>query len=609
MKQSSSIGWALSLTGSWAFASIGTVLSCTTARAAEANPVTQLHALFDAAWEQDLRNDPRAATQLGEKRFNAQWAEQTAAAWQRHDQEYAAILESLSRIEASRLPAAEQLNYEMFRRLYQNKRDLYSFNAHLRPVDQLNYSNGVLTANEVAEVIDFESVRDYEDWISRLRSMDRYIDQTIDLMRAGVAQKNTQPRVIMERVAKQLQAQLVDDPTHSPFYQPFTRFPTGIAQEQRERLTRDAQDAIRSTVVPAFRRLQAFIEKEYLPASRATVGIWDTPGGAAFYRNRVKWFTTTQLTPDEVHAIGLQEVERIRGEMQKIITQVGFTGSFAEFLNYLRTDAKFRFTDPDDLLRAYMVMAKRIDPLLPDYFGKLPRTPYGVRAIPAANAPDTTTAYYQPLSADGKRPGYYYVNLYRPEERPIYEIPVLTLHEAVPGHHLQIALARELDELPVFRRDFEATAFVEGWALYAESLGEEMGLYTDPYDKFGQLTYEMWRAVRLVIDTGMHQKRWTREQAIRFFRDNAAKSELDIVNEVDRYIAWPGQATAYKIGELKFRELRQRATSELGPAFDLREFHDTVLAAGAVPLDVLEGMVEAWIGQKRISTGDKGSTG
>jgi prolyl oligopeptidase len=230
----------------------------------------------------------------------------------------------------------------------------------------------------------------------------------------------------------------------------------------------------------------------------------------------------------------------------------------------------------------------------------------GVRPIPAAIAPDTTTAYYQPLSADGKRPGYFYVNLYRPEERPIYEIPVLTLHEAVPGHHLQIALARELDELPVFRRDFEATAFVEGWALYAESLGEEMGLYTDPYDKFGQLTYEMWRAVRLVIDTGMHQKHWTREQAIRFFRDNAAKSELDIVNEVDRYIAWPGQATAYKIGELKFRELRKRAASELGPAFDLREFHDTVLAAGAVPLDVLEGMVEAWIRQKKISTGDKG---
>lgn len=602
MKQNSTTGRI----GLWAFASMSALLFCTTARAAEGDPVTQLHALFDEAWEQDLRNDPRAATQLGEKRFNAQWAEQSPAAWQRHDREYAAILASLSRIETSRLPAAEQLNYEMFRRLYQNKCDTYAFNAHLRPVDQLNYSNGILTANEVAEVIDFESVRDYEDWISRLRSMDRYVDQTIELMRAGIAQKNTQPRVIVDRVAKQLRAQLVEDPKQSPFYAPFTRFPAAIAQAQREHLTRDAQDAIGNIVVPAFNRLQTFIAKKYLPASRVTVGIWDTPDGAAFYRNRVRWFTTTQLTPDEVHAIGLKEVERIRGEMLKIIAQVGFTGSFADFLNYLRTDAKFRFTNPDDLLRAYLVMAKRIDPLLTDYFGKVPRAPYGVRPIPAANAPDTTTAYYQPLSADGRRPGYYYVNLYRPEERPIYEIPVLTLHEAVPGHHLQIALAKELGELPLFRRDFEATAYVEGWALYAESLGEEMGLYADPYDKFGQLTYEMWRAVRLVIDTGMHHKRWTRAQAIRFFTDNAAKSELDIVNEVDRYIAWPGQATAYKIGELKLKELRRRATSDLGAAFDLREFHDVVLACGAVPLDVLEGNVVAWIRKKKISTAGPG---
>jgi len=557
------------------------------------NAVTQLHALFDAAWEQDLQDDPRAATQLGDSRFNATWADHSAAAWEARNRAYIATLESASRIDAAQLPAAEQLNRDLFIRQYRDRIDQYRFSAQLRPLDQLNYSSGILTASETAEVIDFATIKDYEDWIARLQAMDRYMDQTIALLRAGIKQKNTQPRVIVERVAKQLQAQLVDDPARSPFYAPFEKFPDSVTADDRQRLTHAAQQAIRTTVVPAFRRLQTFLNKEYLPASRATVGIWDTPEGAEFYRNRVQWFTTTSLSPQEIHAIHAQ--------MLKTIAQVGFKGSFAEFLTYLRTDPKFRYNNSDELLRAYMIMAKRIDPLLPEYFGVLPRTPYGVRAIPAANAPDTTTAYYQPSSADGRRPGYYYVNLYRPEERPIYEIPVLTTHEAVPGHHIQGALAKEMGELPRFRRDFEATAYVEGWGLYAESLGDEMGLYADPYDKFGQLTYEMWRAVRLVVDTGMHEKHWTRAQAIEFFEANAAKSKLDIGNEVDRYIAWPGQATAYKIGELKIKELRQRATAALGARFDLRAFHDAVLGSGAVPLDVLEKNVDAWIARKKES--------
>ncbi|HEY4369273.1 MAG TPA: DUF885 domain-containing protein [Steroidobacteraceae bacterium] len=567
----------------------------------QSSPAAQLHALFDAAWEQDLRDDPRGASQLGDSRFNALWADYSPEALASRNRSDAATLQSASRIDASQLDAADQLNRELFMRLYRNRLDQYRFNAQLRPLDQLNYSGGILTASETAEVIDFATIKDYDDWIARLRSMDRYVDQTIALLRAGIEQRNTQPRVVVDRVAKQLQAQLVDDPTQSPFYAPFNRFADTVATADRQRLASAAQQAIRATVVPAFRRLQVFVDKEYLPASRATVGIWDTPGGADFYRNRVQWFTTTTLSPQEIHAIGLKEVERIHADMLKIIAQVGFKGSFGEFLTYLRTDPKFRYRNANDLLQAYMVMAKRIDPLLPEYFGKLPRTPYGVRAIPAANAPDTTTAYYQPSSADGRRPGYYYVNLYLPEERPIYEIPVLTTHEAVPGHHLQGALAKEMGELPKFRRDFEATAYVEGWGLYAESLGDEMGLYANPYDKFGQLTYEMWRAVRLVIDTGMHEKHWTREQAVEFFKANAAKSELDIGNEVDRYIAWPGQATAYKVGELKIQELRRRATAALGEKFDRREFHDTVLASGAVPLDVLERNVDTWIALRQRS--------
>jgi uncharacterized protein (DUF885 family) len=380
--------------------------------------------------------------------------------------------------------------------------------------------------------------------------------------------------------------------------------PAVIPAADQQRLSAAARQAIEQGVVPAYRRLQSFVEREYLPACRESVGVWDTPGGADWYQQRVRWFTTTELTADEIHEIGLREVARIRGEMIKVIERVGFQGSFEEFLKFLRTDPRFRYTDPQQLLQAYQVMAKRIDPLLPQYFGRLPRMPYGVRPIPAESAPDTTTAYYQPPSMDGQRAGYYYVNLYKPEERPTYEIPVLSIHEAVPGHHLQIALAQELGEQPKFRRTLEATAYTEGWALYSESLGEEMGFYSDPYDKFGQLTYEMWRAVRLVVDTGIHHKRWTREQAIDFFKANAAKSELDIVNEIDRYISWPGQALAYKIGELRIKELRARATAALGPKFDIREFHDLVLGSGAVPLDILESNVEQWL-SARAAAGER----
>lgn len=571
------------------------LLLCTTALGAEQPAaVSQLHSLFDREWAWDLKDDPRAATFRGGGQ-NDRWADHSLAAWAKREQHFAEVLQDLAKIDASQLPPDEKLNYELFRRLYGDRVELLRFNAHLRPLDQLNYSSGVLTANEVAGLISFDSIDDYRDWIARMRGMGAYIDQTIELLRAGIREKNVQPRIIVERVLEQLQGHLVEDPTASPFFLPFKRFPDAVSDAQQTELLREAKAAIDTVVVPAYQRLKKFLAILYLPASRSTVGIWDSPQGDAFYRSRVQWHTTTQLSPDEIHEIGVKEVARIRGEMDKIIGQVEFKGSFEEFLHYLRTDARFRYDNGEDLLQAYMVMAKRIDPLLPEYFGKLPRTPYGVRPIPAGNAPYTTTAYYQPLSADGRRAGYYYVNLYRPEQRPTYEIPVLTIHEAVPGHHLQFALAMEAGERPRFRGEFDATAFVEGWGLYAESLGNEMGLYADPYDKFGQLTYEMWRAVRLVVDTGMHAKHWTRERAIDYFKANAAKSELDIVNEVDRYIAWPGQATAYKIGELKIKELRNKAQQALGEKFDLRSFHDTVLASGPVPLDVLEGKMGKWI--------------
>jgi uncharacterized protein (DUF885 family) len=574
---------------------LAAALPATHATAATSSATKELHALFESEWERGLRENPVAASYQGDSRYDDRWADLSADALARSHAADRAVLEALERIPPGRLSEADRLNRELFARQYRGEIDAYEWGLRYLPITQ---RRGVQTAHQLAEILPFKTVQDYENWIARLGSLDTYVDQTIDLMREGMRRGLVQPRVIMERVPAQIAKQVVSDAAESPFYAPFRKMPESIPAADQERLRSAALRAIEQDVLPAYKRLQAFFNDQYLPACRDTVGVWDTPGGADWYQERVRWFTTTDLTADEVHEIGLKEVARIRGEMQKVIERVGFKDSFAEFLHFLRTDPQFRYTDADQLLQAYLAMAKRVDPLLPQYFGRLPRMPYGVRPIPMESAPDTTTAYYQQPSMGGRRAGYYYVNLYKPEERPTYEIPVLTIHEAVPGHHLQIALAQELGEQPKFRRDFEATAFVEGWALYSESLGEEMGFYDDPYAKFGQLTYEMWRAVRLVVDTGLHHERWTREQAIEFFKANAAKSELDIVNEIDRYISWPGQALAYMIGELRIKQLRADATQALGPKFDLREFHDVVLGSGAVPLDVLEANVKAWAAQK-----------
>jgi uncharacterized protein (DUF885 family) len=571
---------------------VATVAASAPAAAATASAAERLHGLFDAEWERGLRENPIEASFVGDRRYDDRWPDRSTDAIARSHAENLRVLETLAAIPPEQLDESDRLNRDLFGRVYRDEVAAYEWGLQYLPITQ---RRGVQSANQIAELLPFATAKDYENWISRLNAIGPYVDQTIALMREGMRRGLTQPRIIMERVPAQISRQVVTDPASSPFYKPFLVMPAELPASDQDRLRSAGRAAIEREVVPAYRRLQAFFNEEYLPACRTSVGIWDTPGGVDWYRQRVRWFTTTDLTPDQIHEIGLEEVARIRGEMQKVIERVGFKGSFEEFLAFLRTDPRFRYTDPDRLLEAYLAMAKRVDPQLPKYFGRLPRMPYGVRPIPAESAPDTTTAYYQSPSLDGRRAGYYYVNLYKPEERPTYEIPVLTIHEAVPGHHLQIALAQELGEQPKFRRDFEATAFVEGWALYSESLGEEMGFYDDPYDKFGQLTYEMWRAVRLVVDTGMHHKRWTRERAIEFFKANAPKTELDIVNEIDRYIAWPGQALAYKIGELRIKELRRSASATLGSRFDLREFHDVVLGSGAIPLDVLQQNVERWV--------------
>ena len=559
-------------------------------------PAKQLQALFDAEWEYDLRQSPTRASSLGDRRWNDRWPDLGLDTIRKRHEHDIGVLARLARIDRARLSAADQLNYDLFKKDYEADVQQYKFQWYLAP---LNQRGGIQTQNELADSLRFETIKDYDDWIARLRAFPAYMDQTMTLMREGMARRIVLPKVIMQRVPAQIDKQIVNTPQESLFYKPFKRFPASIPIPEQERLMREASAAINTGVIPAYKRFKRFFVEEYLPASFDQVGAWQMPHGEDMYAFFARRFTTTNLTPKEIHERGLSEVARIRAEMLKIMGQVGFRGSLPDFFKFLRTDKRFYYKTPEELFAAYQAMAKAIDPHLVKVFKTLPRTPYGVEPIPMAVAPDTTTAYYRQPAADGSRAGTYFVNLYKPESRPKWEMMALSLHEAVPGHHLQIALAQEQGNLPNFRRYGSYTAFVEGWALYAESLGEEMGLYDDPYAKFGQLTYEMWRAVRLVVDTGMHQMHWTRQQAIDYFMENAPKQELDIINEIDRYIAWPGQALAYKVGQMKIQELRARANMGLGSKFDLREFHEVVLRSGAVPLDVLEQQVNHWISEKK----------
>jgi uncharacterized protein (DUF885 family) len=563
---------------------------------------TRLDRIYDDAWQRWLREDPTLATSMGDSRYNDRWPDLSPAAIQKTNDADQAALAALGAIDSARLAAPDRLNYDIVKFEFERRLALARFKPRLWWISQLGSvqtPNSLQTASEIAEISPFSTVRDYEHWIARLRGFGAYLDQGTELLKIAVREKRTQPRVIMLRIKPQIAAQRVATPEASPFFAPFTHMPSSIPPAERERLIGAGKTAISTVVLPAFARFDRFFDETYLPACRDSVGISDTPDGPDYYRALIAYHTTTQLTADDIHRIGLDEVKRIRAEMDKIIAAVGFKGSFQEFAHYLRTDPKFFYTDPTELLHGYMILAKSIDPNLVTLFGKLPRTPYGVRAIPVTSAPNSTTAYYQPPAADGSRPGYYYVNLYKPEARPKWEMAVLTSHEAVPGHHLQIALQYEnAAGVPMIRRMADFTAYAEGWGLYAESLGDQLDLYSDPYSKFGQLTYDMWRAVRLVVDTGMHVKGWTRQRAIEYFMANAPKSELDITNEIDRYIAWPGQALAYKVGQMKILELRAAAQHALGPKFDIREFHDVVLSTGAVPLSVLERVVQQWLAAK-----------
>ncbi len=558
----------------------------------------KLDVLIDSEWQRRLADEPTLATRIGDRRYNDRWEDRSLeaiAARRAHSQD---VLARIKAIDRSQLSPIAQLNYDLFLRNASSRVEEERFHGEYLPI---NTRYGPYS--EIAEVVrltPLAKVKDYEDLVKRLRAFPTLVDQTIVLMRKGMEAGVMPPKVILREVSQQMSLQIHEDVTRTPVYQTaFQQMPSSISGADQDRLREEGKAALRDSVVPAIRKLQTFFLKEYEPKARNTVGISALPDGDAWYAVRVKTMTTTDLSSDQIHELGLSEVKRIRAEMEEAMRRTKFHGDLQAFFNFLRTDPQFFFKDKDLLLLTYRDIAKRIDPELPKLFRTLPRMPYGVIPVPAYSEKSQTTAYYQPGSVDSGRAGYFYANTYDLKSRPKWEMEALTLHEAVPGHHLQIAIAQELRDVPNFRRFGGYTAFVEGWGLYAESLGSEIGMYRDPYSKFGQLTYEMWRAIRLVVDTGMHAKGWTRDQAIRLFQQNTGKTQHDIEVEVDRYIAWPGQALAYKLGELKIKELRAYATQQLSDQFDLRDFHDQVLGAGPLPLSVLDARIRQWVAEQR----------
>jgi len=553
----------------------------------------ELDALLAEDWRDGYRRHPITASLDGEREYDDRWDDQSAAALADEDAHRRDVLARLEAIGRDRLGESGRLNYDLYDTVLRDARRGYALGTQHFAITP---RSGVQTYAQYAAQLPFMHVRDYENWQRRLDAYPAAVAQTLALLREAVSRNRLWPRRSMQRLPEQLD-RLIAPAESSAFYAPFRAPAPSIAAVDAERLRERARSTIDERVNPALHELRAFVVDAYLPAAPEDAGLSHLPGGDELYAYFVRRETTTDLAPDAIHEIGLHEVARIRAAMDELAPQLGYDARpLAEIFSALREDPANYHPTPAALLGAYRAMAKRIDPELVRVFRTLPRLPYGVVPIPDAFAPDATTAYYWPGALDGSRAGMYFVNLYRPEQRPIYEMMVLSLHESVPGHHLQIARAQELVGLPDFRRSTLAfTAYTEGWGLYSESLGEEMGLYDDPKSRFGALTYDMWRSVRLVVDTGLHARGWTRDRAIEYFLANAAKTPLDVENEVDRYITMPGQALAYKIGQLKILELRRRAETALGPAFDLRDFHEVVLDQGALPLDILERRVDAWL--------------
>jgi uncharacterized protein (DUF885 family) len=567
-------------------------LACTTTSALADGTGDALQRLFDDERAFLWRADPLAASYDGIHDYDDRLPSVTPAEQERRRLADEGFLQRLRGIDRATLSPQEQVSYDLFDFMVTQRIALARHREWRAPLNSdSGFHADVLQMHEAANP---RTVRDYERYIGRLNDLPRYFDENIANMRQGVRDGFTLPAAILEGVSSIVAAEQFAAAEDCPLHRPFARFPATVPESERARLAAAGREAIEQSVIPAYARFQDFFENEYRPRARRSIGASELPGGRAYYADLVRYFTTLpDATAGQVHAVGLAEVARIRAEMEAIVRDTGFEGSFAEFLVFLRTDPQFYARTPEQLLREAAWITKEVDGRLPEFFGRMPRTPFTVKPVPEQLAPNYTGGRYSPGAMGGA--GEYWVNTYALDKRPLYVLPSLTLHEAVPGHHMQGALARELEDVPKFRLNFYPHAFGEGWALYAEKLGEELGVYHTPYQRFGRLTYEMWRAARLVVDTGMHSQGWTRQQALDFLTANTALSTHEIRTEVDRYIAWPGQALAYKIGELKLLELRRRAEAALGPRFDIRAFHDAVLESGGMTLPALERRIDAFI--------------
>ncbi len=561
---------------------------------AENAATVALHKLFTTAWQRELRENPLEASSVGVHEYDGDWPDVSQSALVKQQLENIQTLKDLNKIDFSQLDYEDQLSYDLFKYRYQLQIQGYNLKDYLMPINQLG---GVQTLSILTHTLRFENQQDYENYIKRLRTINVFIEQTMALMKMGVQEGMTEPKIVMQRIPHQIVANVVSDPEASAFYAPFKHMPDTIPTAEQDRLRAEARTAIADVLVPVYRKFETYYDQDYLPHCRTSIAAEALPNGKAYYAYMVRQYTTTDMRPKQIHKLGLEKVAQIHAQMEAVFKQVGFKGDYKQFVHYLRTDPRFYYKNPQDLLEAYRAAAKRVDPLLVKYFPVwlLPRVTYGVRPIPAALAPDTYPAYSVPPAGDGSVAGYMAVNLYKPESRPKYDIQVLTCHEGRPGHQLQIPIAMELKNLPDFRRFDYYSSYGEGWALYTETLCNEMGLYDDPYSKFGYLDYQMWRAVRLVVDTGIHSEGWSRAQAIKYFEDNTALSSQNIHTEVDRYIAWPGQALSYMIGEIEIQNLRKQAEQELGSKFDIKVFHAAVLEHGALPLTILKQVVDKWI--------------
>lgn len=561
----------------------------------------RLHRVFDDYFEDLLRQNPMLATSIGDPRYNDRFVvaigPEARAAKQQMERGY---LARIRKVDRNRLGPEDRLSYDVFRAAREREIEGFRFPDHLIPLNQFySMPNSFVQLGSGNGMQPFRTVQDYDNFLKRVDGFTAWVDQAIANMRAGASRGYTLPRILAERVLPQLQSQVVPRAEDSLYWGPIRNLPAEFPAADKERLTAAYRAAIDGKLVPAYRKLHDFMQSEYLPKCRATDGMAGLPDGKAWYEYRVREVTTTNYTPAQIHAIGLREVERIRGEMLGVMQRVGFQGSLDEFFDFLNKDPRFFYTDRAALIAGYADIKARVNPQLPRLFAILPKADYEVRAVEPFREQSAAGGQYQAASEDGSRPGIFYANAYDLQARPKWAMEALSLHEANPGHHFQISIQREQQGLPKFRRFGGYTAYTEGWALYAESLGPDLGMYTDPYAYFGRLEGELFRAIRLVVDTGLHSKGWTREQVLRYIDEKSATSEARRVAETERYMAIPGQALAYKMGQLKIGELRARAERALGPGFDVRKFHTVVLADGALPLDVLEAKVDRWIESQR----------